>query len=434
MVKRALYGVLAVFLCLSLGSIASPASAEEPGTPGPDERRVVFVGNNWGGTADLLAPRTFKRLARVNVIPDYSERMAEIATNPYRLAYYLAIKTLIGEGNDQFVDDMYSSNDGRLVVVSRPSFADVVAISLRTGNIVWRFPVQGVRSDHMAVSPNGRHVVVSASTGNVVHVLRVRDGKQVGRFRSGGSPHESTYIDGGKRILHASIGTVYSPLDEPGLPDPLEGRRVLQIVNAKTFRIERRYNVRKALDARGLKDVSIAVRPMTLSADDRKLYFQLSFFHGFIEMDRRSGRITRVKRLPNLIPHVPRVGYLLDSAHHGIAMNLAGTRLCVAGTMSDYATVVDAKSFKRSRLLMGGKKPYWVTPSWDGKYCYISWSGSDTVSKISYRTARIVQTQKVGDHPQRVRNGLIRTSYLKSLGFTDASAPGRTSGPTAWER
>jgi hypothetical protein len=434
MVKRALYGVLAVFLCLSLGSIASPASAEEPGTPGPDERRVVFVGNNWGGTADLLAPRTFKRLARVNVIPDYSERMAEIATNPYRLAYYLAIKTLIGEGNDQFVDDMYSSNDGRLVVVSRPSFADVVAISLRTGNIVWRFPVQGVRSDHMAVSPNGRHVVVSASTGNVVHVLRVRDGTQVGRFRSGGSPHESTYIDGGKRILHASIGTVYSPLDEPGLPDPLEGRRVLQIVNAKTFKIERRYNVRKALDARGLKDVSIAVRPMTLSADDRKMYFQLSFFHGFIEMDRRSGRITRVKRLPNLIPHVPRVGYLLDSAHHGIAMNPAGTRLCVAGTMSDYATVVDAKSFKRSRLLMGGKKPYWVTPSWDGKYCYISWSGSDTVSKISYRTARIVQTQKVGDHPQRVRNGLIRTSYLKSLGFTDASAPGRTSGPTAWER
>jgi hypothetical protein len=413
MVKRTLYGVLAVVLCLSLGSIASPASAEEPGTPGPGERRVVFVGNNWDGTADLLAPRSFKRLARINVIPDYSARMAEIATNPNRLAYYLAIKTLIGEGNDQFVDDMYSSNDGRLVVISRPSFADVVAISLRTGRIVWRFPVEGVRSDHMAVSPNGRHVVVSASTGNVVHVLRIKDGKEVGRFRSGGSPHESIYIDGGKRILHASIGTVYSPLDEPGLPDPLEGERVLQIVNATTFEIERRFNVRKALDARGLKDVSVAVRPMTLSADERKLYFQLSFFHGFIEMDRRSGRITRVKRLPNLIPHVPRVGYLLDSAHHGIAMNPAGTKLCVAGTMSDYATVVDARTFKRSRLLMGGRKPYWVTPSWDGRYCYVSWSGSDTVSKISYRTARIVQTRQVGDHPQRVRNGLIRTSYLK---------------------
>ena len=220
MVKRALYGVLAVFLCLSLGSIASPASAEEPGTPGPDERRVVFVGNNWGGTADLLAPRTFKRLARVNVIPDYSERMAEIATNPYRLAYYLAIKTLIGEGNDQFVDDMYSSNDGRLVVVSRPSFADVVAISLRTGNIVWRFPVQGVRSDHMAVSPNGRHVVVSASTDNVVHVLRVRDGTSgIGRrvvgVIVGAWPGAQEILL--KADLHAGLLEVHhGPCDLPG--------------------------------------------------------------------------------------------------------------------------------------------------------------------------------------------------------------------------
>ena len=434
-VRRALVGALVSALGLTgVGALTSPVSAEEPGQVPEGTRRVVFVGNNWDGTADVLAPRTFKRLARINVIPDYDARMTEIAANPYRLAYFLAIKVLIGEGHDQFVDDMYSSNDGRLVVISRPSFADVVGISLATGKIKWRFPVAGVRSDHMAVSPNGRHVVVSASTGNVVHVLRVRDGKQVGKFKSGGSPHENTYIDGGRRILHASIGTVYSPLDEPAIPDPLEGERVLQIVNAKTFKIERRYNLQKALDDRGLENFSISVRPMTLSPDEKKIYFQLSFFHGFLEMNRASGKITRVVRLPNLIPNLPRVAYLLDSAHHGIAMNPEGTRICVAGTMSDYATLVSTRTWKRSKLLKGGKKPYWVTPSWDGKHCYISWSGTDTVSKISYRTAKIVKTTKVGDHPQRVRNGLIRTGYLGSLGFNEASKPPRTDGPTAWER
>ncbi len=433
--RRALVGVLTAALGLTgAGALSSPAGAGEPG-PAPDGvRRVVFVGNNWDGTADVLDPRTFKSLARINIVPDYQERLMEIATNPRRLAFFLAIRAMIGEGHDQLVDDMYSSNDGRILVVSRPSFADVVGINLRTGKLKWRFEVQGERSDHMAVSPDGRRVVVSASTGNVVHVLRVRDGRQLGRFRSGGSPHESTYIDGGRRILHASIGTVYSPLDEPGIPDPLEGERVLQIVNARTLKIERRYNLRKALDARGLKDVSIAVRPMTLSPDEKKIYFQLSFFHGFVEMDRRTGRITRVKRLPNLIPNLPRIGYLLDSAHHGIAMNPAGTRICVAGTMSDYATLVDARTFRHSKLLKGGKKPYWVTPSWDGRHCYISWSGSDTVAKISYRTAKIVKTTDVGDHPQRVRNGYIRPGFLKGLGLAEGSAPARTDGPTAWER
>ena len=370
----------------------APGAAAEGSDAKPEEgtRRVVFVGDNWEGTATLLAPHKFRRLGSIDVVPDYAERMAEIATTPYRRAFFLGIRELIGEGNDQFVDDMYSSRDGRLVVISRPSFADVVAIDLRTKKIRWRFAVDGVRSDHMALSPNGRRVVVSASTGNVVHVLRVRDGKEVGKFTSGGSPHESIYIDGGKRILHASIGTVYSPFDNPDLPDPLEGERVLQVVDAKTFEILRRYDVRGALDERGMDDVSIAVRPMTLSPDEKQFYFQLSFFHGFVRMDRRTGDITRVRRLPNLVKNLPREQYLLDSAQHGIAMNPSGRRLCVAGTMSDYATVVDTRTFKRSRLLKGGLKPYWVTPSWDGRYCYISWSGSDTVSRIDYRTARIL--------------------------------------------
>ena len=406
----------------------------EPPKTSPDTRRVVFVGNNWEGTATLVGPQSFRRLGVIDVVPDYAERMQEIASNPYRLAYFLAIRALIGEGNDQFVDDMYSSNDGRLVVISRPSFADVVAISLDTLKIVWRFPVAGVRSDHMAVSPDGKRVVVSASTANVVHVLRIADGKQVGRFESGGSPHESVFIDGGKRILHASIGTVYSPLDEPAIPDPLEGDRVLQIVNAKTLKIERRYNLRKALDERGMTDVSISVRPMTLSPDEKKLYFQLSFFHGFVELDRRSGKITRVVRLPNLVRTTPRPLYLLDSAHHGIAANPTGTRICVAGTMSDYATLVSTDTWQRTRLLKGGLKPYWVTPSADGRDCYISWAGSDTISRISYKTARIRDTIRVGDHPQRIRNGFIRRDFLADIGFNESSGPARTSAATVWER
>lgn len=413
-IRTVIASALALLLSTGLAaSVPAQASTQSPEVR-PGQRPVVFVGNNWGGTIDIVTPRTFRRIARINAIPDEAERMAEIATDPVRLAYFNAIAQFIGEGNNQYVDDMYSTPDGRRVVVSRPSFADVVSIDMATGKLVWRFAVDGQRSDHMAVSPDGRQVAVSASTGNVVHVLDINTGKELWKFDSGDSPHENVYIAGGRKILHASIGLVYTPSDESEMGST-KGDRYLQVVSTARRKIIRRIDVRGALDRRGLTRVSHAVRPLTLSPDERFIYFQVSFFHGFFELDRRTGRITRVKRLPNLVKDLRREEYLLDSAHHGIAMNPRGTRICVAGTMSDYATVVKRSNLGRGPLLKGGEKPYWVTSSADGRFCYISWSGSNTVSKISYRTRRIVATTKVGYHPQRVRNGVIRESVLAQL-------------------
>ena len=69
--------------------------------------------------------------------------------------YYDNIRTLVGEGHNQYVDDGFTSPDGRVVYFSRPSFADVVAIDLKTKQIKWRAPVDGYRSDHMAISADG---------------------------------------------------------------------------------------------------------------------------------------------------------------------------------------------------------------------------------------------------------------------------------------
>src|SRR5215208_7607606 len=186
-----------------------------PAVAAAPTREVLYVGNNWDGTADVIEPRTFQRITRLNVIPDRDKRMAEIMASPDRLAYFLAIRELIGEGNDQFVDDMFSSLDGRLLIVSRPSLRDVVALDIASGEIVWRFVVDGQRSDHMAISPDGKQVAVSASTANVVHILDTQSGEEVGRFESGDSPHENNYSADGELIYHASIGTVYTSADDP---------------------------------------------------------------------------------------------------------------------------------------------------------------------------------------------------------------------------
>lgn len=391
---------VALLCAVSVGA-AVPAAAAAT-------REVLFVGNNWDGTVDAIVPSgSFERVKRINVIPDRDARMLEITLDPLRLVYFLAIRQFVGEGHEQFVDDMYTSPDGRLLVVSRPSFGDVVALNLATGEIAWRFRVSGYRADHMAMSPDGSKVAVSASTGNVVHILDVATGRELGSFPSGDSPHENVYSRDGSRIFHASIGHVYTPLDHPWL-DSTKGLRYFQVVDAGTLQIIKRIDMRTKLDEAGYPDLSSAVRPMTLSADERLVYFQLSFHHGFVEYDLVADRVLRVAHLPiaDHVKDLPRDQYLLDSAHHGIAMNPRGDKLCVAGTMSDYATIVSPQTFEHGPLITG-QKPYWATQSSDGRYCFVSWSGIDSISAISYETGQEVIRVPVGDHPQRMRLGVL---------------------------
>ena len=390
---------------------AGLASADTGPKPVPGETRpVVLVGNNWEGTTDILDPYTFERLDRVNVIPDRAEREAEINSNPDRLGYFLAIRELVGEGHDQFNDDVFSSHDGRMIFVSRPSFADVVGIDLATRQIAWRAPVAGYRSDHMAISPDGRKLLVSASTGNVVHQIDTATGQVTGEFPSGDSPHESNYSADGSLIYHASIGRVYTPTDRGPLEgDSSKGARVFQLVDANTLEIEKTLDMGQKLEEAGYPDMSSAVRPMALAPGERFLYFQVSFFHGFVEYDLAADRVTRIANLPvsEEAAKLQREEYLLDSAHHGLAINEAGTKLCVAGTMSDYGAIVDRETFS-ARVLDAGKKPYWATNSADGRSCYMSSSGDDHLAVISYDSEKVLAKVPVGDHPQRVRNGVVR--------------------------
>jgi hypothetical protein len=94
-------------------------------------------------------------------------------------------------------------------------------------------------------------------------------------------------------------------------------------------------------------------------------------------------------------------------------MSKNGEKLCVAGTMSDYAAIVDRTTFTPT-IAATGLKPYWATNSVNGKDCLVSFSGDDRVALISYKTGKERKSVAVGDHPQRVREGVIRNSYLKA--------------------
>jgi hypothetical protein len=378
----------------------------------PSTRDVLVVSNNWAGSADLVDPQTFNRLKRINVIPDRAQRVREIEADPMAKFYFDNIRTLIGEGHNQYVDDGFTSPDGRVVYFSRPSFADVVAIDLKSGKIRWRTKVDGYRADHMAISKNGRRLLVSASTANVVDVIATRTGRIVGRIPSGDSPHENNFSRDGSKIFHASIGLVYTDTDDPS-EDATKGERVFEVIDARTYRVVKRINMGQKLAEAGHPNMSSAVRPMAITPDERYVYFQLSFLFGIVQYDLRSDRVVKVLQLPlGAAEGLPRTEFLLDSAHHGLAMNPRGSKLCVAGTMSRYAAIVTRTPFKLERAIPVGRDPYWSHSSENGRYCFVSVAGEDRVSVISFKSAREVASIRVGDHPQRMRTGVIRRGYL----------------------
>ncbi|MEN7342175.1 MAG: serine/threonine protein kinase [Pseudomonadota bacterium] len=423
--KVALYAVAAVLAAVLIAQVFSVRSIndtlDEPpipvfaiDNPGQDDTSpapVIFVGNNWQGTITVIDPTDYSILGVINGIPDKNERLEEVKDSFVRRLLFYGIRNLVGEGNNQYVDDMYSSLDGRSLVVSRPSFADVVSIDVETGSINWRFEVDGARADHMALSPDGRHVAVSASTGNVVHVIDIDSGTEAGRFPTGDSPHENVYSKDGSKIFHASIGRVFSPFDFTG-GGFLKGERRFQVVDAKTMEILEQFDIRDKLDAFGREDISPSIRPMAHTSDERFFYFQLSFLHGFIEYDMQAKKIVRLVDLPK-VTTAKRTGYVNDSAHHGIAISGDDTTLCVAGTMDDYVAIVDIASTQNEILEGLGKKPYWVVTDKKGEHCYVSWSETDQMSVIRYADGEEVARVDVGDHPQRIREGFVTGAWYR---------------------
>ncbi|MEU2703741.1 YncE family protein [Micromonospora aurantiaca (nom. illeg.)] len=398
---------LAVLAALALVAPAPLVTAPAPAAAAAALQEVMFVGNNWDGTADVIRSRgDYARLGRINVIPDRAARLREIYLNPIKLAFFLGIRQGPGEGHDQLIDDMYTTPDGTALVVSRPSFADVVSIDLATGALRWRFPVSGYRADHMAVSPDGTRVAVSASTSNTVHVLDIRTGAQLGSFGAGDKPHENIYTDGGTRLWNMSIGEVNTDLDAPWL-DWTKGDRRITVADTSTYQVVKVIDMRDRLDAAGRRDLSDAVRPAVFTPDGSRLYFQVSFFNGVVEYDVATDRVTRVATLPkNPATSEDRTTWVNDSRHHGLSMSPDGTRICVAGTMDDYATVLDRATLREGPLVPASK-PYWATVSGDGRDCVISESGADQVTAINFATGQKVASVPVGDHPQRVRIGHI---------------------------
>jgi YVTN family beta-propeller protein len=341
---------------------------------------VVLVANAEGGTVSIVDVRGPEVVREIDVLPDGPRADQD----PAQAALGQALVEAAGGSN--YAQDQDVSPDGRTLYVSRGHRGGVAAVDISSGRLLWKVDIGGLRADHMTIAPDGERLYVSALTEQRVEVVDTRRHSVIATFPTGDWPHDNHVSHDGRRLFNASLGNILVPPEARGLrPDAYR----LTVVDRSTLAQERAY------------EFDAGVRPFVLADHDRRMYAQLSNFHGLIAYDLAAGRELRRLELP-VDPGVTEDDYDFDAPHHGLAISPNEKTLCAAGRASDYVALVAAPRLRVRTLIDVGDAPGWAATGPDGRRCYVPNTREDTLSVISFRGRREVARIRVGDGPKQI--------------------------------
>ena len=385
--------------CLALAATGLIWAGTQQAQAADPLRSVMLIGNSASGTVSFLDGRTYRNLGSLNVTAD-AQKVID-AMNPVERVAFETTRSI--EGGVRYVDDAFTSPDGKTLYVSRGLLQDVAAFDIATGKQLWRTKIEGFKTDHAALSADGRQLVVSATTAQKLFSLNPATGAVVTSARTGTYPHGNDYSADGRYLYNSSIGITSLPRSL----NAAKGEKSITVIDPKTFTVLRTYSF------------DYGVRPAVFTADNKLAYIQLSYLNGFIEYDLTTGRTLRTVTMPfsSAGRALAEDSYPQNSAHHGMAFSAGEGKICDVGTIDDYTAIVSRPALTTDALVTypTGSIPYWSTTGIDGTTCFVSLSGRNEVSVIDYATAREVARVKVGTFPQRERVGSVTPAALAGL-------------------
>ncbi len=284
-----------------------------------------------------------------------------------------------------YIDDVTASHDGRVVYANRVESSghplskrigesgEVVAIDAQTEEILWRVDVHGW-PHHMTVTRDDRFVFVPLFNRPYIEVVDTQRRETVGLIPAVIGTHGTRLSPDGRRLYTGSM-----------MMDMLT-----------VFDVESRRPV-KRLPTRD------AVRPFTMTADEKTLFVQLSRFHGFQVVDLETNQIVREVVLPELPDDVSTPQYYPHTVNHGLELSPDDRYLFAAGSVAGYVCVYELPDLELAATIPVGSEPNWIVFSSQGRFAYVSNRGSDTVSVISVETLSEVEQIDVGQYPQRLQ-------------------------------
>jgi YVTN family beta-propeller protein len=307
--------------------------------------------------------------------------------------------------------------DVSLVVVSNEGSSSLSVVDAGTHRVLGVIPLpnrpRGIHADR-----NGRHVLVALSDldpnsegdGDVVAVVDVRRGQIVSRIRGGSDPEQFALIprsdallianedaglatiaprDGGD--IHASLAVGIEPEGVAVSPDGAWGYVTAETSNTVSV-IDLR---RRALVGNFLVDVrprAVAVHPNGLPV---YVSNEISGTISVVEPSVNAGRSMSGAAL-NVTRTIDVGG---DSKPVGLLVTPDGQHLLVALGGAHAVAVIDTRTWRETRRIPVGRRPWNLTASADGKRLFVANGASGTLSVIDGERWRVVATVPVGERP-----------------------------------
>jgi len=297
-----------------------------------------------------------------------------------------------GPGRPNFAQDTDVSPDGRTLYVSRGYLGDVAAFDISTGKMLWKRPLNTGRADHMTLTPDGRHLFVSAMMDNRVYQVTTATGEIAGHFVTGVYPHDNKVSRDGRWVFNTSIGPIAGLPRKAGAPpltEPPGFPFQLTIADAGTLKIRDRIQL------------EYAIRPWQFTPDEKAMYAQIANEHAVVAYDLASRKVVRRLDLP-VKPGITTADYDFEAPHHGLALTPDGRTLCLAGRASDYAALVQAPELKLIATIPTGDAPGWAETADNGRLCLLANTRSDDLSVISIADRKEIMRVPIGDAPKHI--------------------------------
>ena len=310
-----------------------------------------------------------------------------------------------GPGAPNFAQDTDVSPDGRTLYVSRGYVGDVAAFDIASGRIKWNRPLNTLRADHMTLTLDGRSLFVSAMLDNRVYRIATDTGEITGHLLTGIYPHDNQISRDGRRLYNSSIGPLAGmsrPANAPPLTETPDHPFQLTVADVDTLKISDRIKF------------DDGIRPWHFTPDEKGLYAQLSNQHAVVAYDLTARKVSRRLELP-VKAGVTAKDWDFEAPHHGLALTVDGTTLCLAGRASDYAALVRVPDLTLIATIPVGDAPGWAETAEGGRICLTANTRSDDLSFISIAERKEVLRLPIGNGPKHITIARLPSSVIAAM-------------------